>query len=544
LVVASNSLADESRAERIGAAMVVVVALVVGVALRWVWLGEASLWYDEGYTAWMVSHPMGEIIRLIRADTAPPLYYLLLRVWVDCFGHGEAALRSMSAMISTVALLAFYPLAMKLLRDRLVASLATVLFAISVMQVQHGREARFYSMMALLGEIGLFLILAAVEGPSIWVYLGSILCWAVSLYTNNMMLFYLGGLGVAWLVLPGKRSFWGRVSDLAIVSSGAAILYLPWVHTVMVQAKQVRGNFWAPAATRIIFARAVIFLAGANVDGLGEWNRYTTYFPVGFILIAIVAGLVRSGTFRRAGGLVAFGLLPLLVAFLYSRTGQSIFIDRSFIASTVAVPLLLVLPLTWVRRSVGRWVVFVVAPVLIVPGGLSLAGDRLTKPREDWRAISREIQSHPSDRQLVIFVGNEGELLFDYYARGGDYSRRSNLTGVPVDFFASNPPHTMQRVRGENDLDGLKELLGERDYDQVVFVESHPGFTDKDHLTRVFLDRTRLPIGAVAFDSVRVHRWGSFNEFGKAEMARRSILPVGKGGDRSIVSTDGDEDAE
>ncbi len=543
MCVSSNSLGDDSQAERAGAAVIVIVALVVGVALRWVWLGQASLWYDEGYTAWIVSHPVGEIIRLIRADTAPPLYYVLLRLWVDCFGHSEGALRSMSAMMASVSLLLFYPLAMKLLRDRLIASLATVLFASSVMQVQHGREARFYSMMALLGEVGLFLVLAALEEPSIWVYLGLILCWAMSLYTNNMMLFYLGGLGVAWLVLPGRRSFWGRVGDLLIVSSGAAILYLPWVHTVMVQAKQVRGNFWAPAATRIVFVRTLIFLAGTNVDGLGTWNRYTTYVPCGCILIAVLAGLVRSETFRWAGGLVAFGLLPLVVAFLYSRLEQSIFIDRSFISRTVAVPLMLVLPLTWLRRSAGRWVVFACAPVLIVPGLLSLAGDRLTKAREDWRAISREIQSHPSDRQLVIFVGNEGELLFDYYARGGDYSPRGNLTGAPVDFFASNPPHTMQRVRTENDLDGLKELLAEREYDQVVFVESDPGFTDKHHLTRVFLDRTRLPIGAVAFDSVRVHRWGSFSELGKAEMAGRSILH-GKSGDRAVVSADGGDDAE
>ena len=192
-----NGLVGEDRAERMGSAAIVVGALIAGLTLRWLWLGRASLWYDEGYTAWMVSHPAGEIIRLIRFDTAPPLYYLLLRGWVNCFGRSEFALRAMSACLSSITLLLFYPLAMKVLRDRLVAALALVLFAISFMQVEHGREARFYSMMALLGEIGLLLVLRALRGPAIWVYLALILTWAMSLYTNNMMAFYLLGLGLA-----------------------------------------------------------------------------------------------------------------------------------------------------------------------------------------------------------------------------------------------------------------------------------------------------------------------------------------------------------
>ena len=71
------------------------VVAIVGIALRFRRLGANSLWFDEGYTAWMVSHPLRQIVRLIRYDTAPPLYYMALRAWVLVFGDSEAGLRSM-----------------------------------------------------------------------------------------------------------------------------------------------------------------------------------------------------------------------------------------------------------------------------------------------------------------------------------------------------------------------------------------------------------------------------------------------------------------
>src|SRR5271165_5549902 len=82
-------------------------AVAGGIALRWSGLGRKSLWLDEGYTAWVVSNPWQQIVRIISVDTAPPLYYLLLRGWTQLFGFSEAALRSMSALMATVALFVF-----------------------------------------------------------------------------------------------------------------------------------------------------------------------------------------------------------------------------------------------------------------------------------------------------------------------------------------------------------------------------------------------------------------------------------------------------
>ncbi len=167
------------------------VIILIGAGLRFVQLGHASLWFDEGYTAWVASLTPREILRVVRFDTAPPLYYLMLRGWVDAFGRSETAMRSLSAVCSTGALLAFYPIAVSILKEGRAVVLAVALFAVSEMQVAYAHEARFYALITLLSAINFLLVLGAVEESRPRRYAVMAAMWAVSLYTNNMMIIYL-----------------------------------------------------------------------------------------------------------------------------------------------------------------------------------------------------------------------------------------------------------------------------------------------------------------------------------------------------------------
>ena len=82
-----------------------IVAIIAGgCVLRFWGLDHQSLWFDEGYSAWMITHPARQIVHLIRYDVSPPLYYLLLRAWTQSFGDSEFALRAMSAVAGCLSL--------------------------------------------------------------------------------------------------------------------------------------------------------------------------------------------------------------------------------------------------------------------------------------------------------------------------------------------------------------------------------------------------------------------------------------------------------
>lgn len=543
------------------------VALLVGIGLRWLKLGEQSLWFDEGYTAWVVSHAPLDLIHIMRADTAPPFYYLLLRGWTQLFGSSETAMRSMSALIATLSLLLYFPLAAVLLRDRVAVAVAVSLFAVTEMQVAYAHEARFYSLMTLLAEIDLLLVLmvlgrnrptrekpltpglrysedsdfratdtglprtsdpASVDHKPVLhrssraLYAPLILAWSASLYTNNMMAIYLAGLAVAWLVLPGRRSLGGRVIDIAVVGGASALLYLPWLPTMLAQSAALKGRFWVEPPGLPIVLRTLALLCGVNEQAVG-WNwRFGTAITALCALALTAIALARPSTRHRAAGLALFGLLPIAAIYLYSRLTQPIFMDRAFIPTTLVMPMLIVLATMRrtgaiagaiagandARSEPPRWLLPTVAMLCLILSALSLPRNYQGEHPEPWRDAIASVGSVSGNR-LIVFVANEGELLYDCYARGRDYSRSSRLIGVPRSFFATDPPQTMARVRRDADLDGLRAALADNAaLDEVVLVESHSSFSDPSHRVLELL-KDRLPlIEQRQFAEISVYRFG------------------------------------
>jgi uncharacterized membrane protein len=498
--IASNSIDRGSHAR--WPLLVTVVAILVGLVLRWVRLGHESLWFDEGYTAWVVSLSPTEMIRAIRVDTAPPLYYLLLRGWANVFGHSEAALRAMSALTSSLSLILFVPIARRILCEPWAVAAAVALFAVSEMQVAYAHEARFYSLITLLAAIDLLLVLLAIDRPSRWWWPAMIVAWTASLYTNNMMAVYLAALALAWLVLPGRRSHRGRVLDIAIVGSVAALLYLPWLPTMLTQSASLKGRFWVDRPDRRIVLRTLAVASGVNEQAVGwNWRRGITIVACAAVAF-VIAGLIRRSTRRRAAALAIFGLLPIAVICVYSLVATPIFMERAFIASTLAMPLLTVLPLS------RRWVLGAVTGVSLILGILSLRDNYLGEHRESWRDVSAMAASGAADhRRLLVFVANEGEIIYDYYARHGDYSSTPMLTGVPNDYFAVDPPHTMTRIRGDADLDGLRASLARGGFDDVVLVEAHYWFGDPSHSVLDLLKSRFTIVDELHFDDIGVYRF-------------------------------------
>src|SRR5262245_14872486 len=62
-----------------------------------------SVRMDEGLSVGISSHAFTDIPGVLRQDGSPPLYYMLLHVWMDAFGRSETAVHWLSL---TAALLA------------------------------------------------------------------------------------------------------------------------------------------------------------------------------------------------------------------------------------------------------------------------------------------------------------------------------------------------------------------------------------------------------------------------------------------------------
>jgi uncharacterized membrane protein len=137
-----------------------VLLLVVGIALRLTGLTRPSLWLDEAYSLYVAVHRFAQSTAFVAgSDAHPPLYYLLLHVWL-LFGPSVLTLRLLSAVASSSALVTFFVLSRRLAQRR-VALLATALMACSAFQVWYAQEARLYALVTLAVLLAVYALVRA-----------------------------------------------------------------------------------------------------------------------------------------------------------------------------------------------------------------------------------------------------------------------------------------------------------------------------------------------------------------------------------------------
>jgi hypothetical protein len=314
--------------------------LAISFALKVRGIGSAY-WIDEGLSVGIASHPLTDIPGVLRLDGSPPLYYMLLHVWQGWLGSEEVATQTLSLIIGVLCMPAAFWVAHSLFGRR--AAWATAaLTAVSSFLTFHSYETRMYALMTLLSLLasGAF-VNAFVYGRPRWApVFGGLL--ALMLYTHNWA-FFFAAASVAGVVYLHRRAGDPRalLRPAAIAFGLAALLYLPWIPTLLSQIAHT-GAPWSnvPSPRRLVFhsatiaggngpAVAVLFGVGAGfaaMTAMGRWRERRAgeallFLCVGTILIAYLSSLVSPAWATRYLA-VALGPMLLLAGLGFARAGR------------------------------------------------------------------------------------------------------------------------------------------------------------------------------------------------------------------------------
>jgi hypothetical protein len=198
-------------------------------------------WIDEGISIGIASHPLADIPQVLAQDGNPPLYYLLLHVWMAAFGEGEAATRTLSLLFALAAVPASF-WAGSAVFDRRVGAFAALGAAGAPFLTYYAQETRMYSLVVLLSVLAsACFALAFVRGSRphvVWTGVWLLLL----LYTHTWGVFLAASMAVAWLVLwrRGAVAF-GDGFRLGVVLAAA---YAPWVPSLLFQSAHT-GAPWS-----------------------------------------------------------------------------------------------------------------------------------------------------------------------------------------------------------------------------------------------------------------------------------------------------------
>lgn len=386
---------------RLGAVLAVVV--VFGVVLR-CW-STSPLWLDEAQSVSFARQPLSDLPDALRIDGAPPLYYALLHVWLNVFGDGVWAARSMSMVASVAALPLLWLLVRRLRGDTTTAAVAVMLLAANPWAVHYAGEARMYSLVVLEVLVLLLALLRLRRSPDVPVAAGLALVATALLYTHYWAMFLLATvfcmLVVAAWRRPAERAFAGH-AVLALITAGVA--FLPWVGTMLHQTEHT-GAPWAPSPN----LGSLAILPAQWYGGDGPAGRVGGVLVVVLLALAVFSRRQADGsvllTTRPTGVTGVAGALllgTLLVALVVSIVGDGAVVVRY---TAVVVPMLIVLLAFGVRQISGAAGTGVLVAMLVV--GLSGSVTAATTPHTQAGRVADVLNDNVTKGDLIVYCPDQ-----------------------------------------------------------------------------------------------------------------------------------------
>jgi uncharacterized membrane protein len=404
--------------------------LAISLAFKARGLGSAY-WIDEGLSVGIGSHPLFDIPGLLIKDGSPPLYYMLLHIWMGWFGTSEFATQSLSAIIGLLCVPAAF-WAGNVMMGRRVAWAAAALAAVNPFLTLHSYEARMYALMVLLGILtSTAFVLAYVQRRRAWLPVFGVLL-AAMLYTHNWALFFGGACAVAFAWLWWKHPAAGRrplLRDGLIGFGVTAVLYAPWLPTLASQAKHTG----APWSTRPMFDE-LIFGTGVTIGGRGP-----------SVALALAAGLAISALatqkrlreLRTVQTLLILFASAVLLAFVASQLSPAW--AQRYLAVALG-PLLLFAAATLVNADrLGLWALAIFITICALPQPV-----HLTDPGDE-KVVAQDIKGYLAPGDLVIVTHPERVPIMRYYL--GPKYRYGDLFGPVKDTGVMDWRDALQRMK-------------------------------------------------------------------------------------------------
>lgn len=408
-------------------ALLLVVILIVGAALRIYDLDRTSLWYDEAVTWAQSRGTFSELLSSVAADNYPPLHNVILWLTMPIFGDSETALRIPSVILGVLAVWLIYLVGRSLTGNapdgRYAALLAAALLAASPFHIWYSTEARMYALLATGGLAFLLSVMKVLNRPSLGWFVVLSLSGAAFLYSHIYALLGFAAVGLVCAIYALEDTLRAgrlRMSPATIACLGmgvSTLAFLPWLFILASRARSVaEAGFWI-ASPDIPFLKSMAFSISGSLVFFWALATLALIYCLRTFFVESVSSQDDRNTRKFAIICLAFTTGPLLLAYLYSLLVQPILFDRYLIA---AWPGLLLLASAGANQLIPR-----LGPAALLVAALTLTFPELRfalfdKMRPDWRGIVQDYKANRSSNyRLVLYKGFAAPAL-EYYLRSPD----------------------------------------------------------------------------------------------------------------------------
>jgi uncharacterized membrane protein len=355
-------------------APVFILLAVLFIAARLWQLTTYPLWLDEIFSLDLARRGWGDLLRAAAQDVVhPPLFYLLLKLWIGIGGTSLIWLRLFPALTAIASMIPFYFLCREIKLRRLETNTALLLMAVNGYLIYYAQELRMYSLLLFFTLCSLWMFVRwinSVESDS-----RTLLC----LFGVNLLLVYTQYFG--WLVVGAEFIYilFGERRKLRRFFVSIALLCLcfaPWVYLVA-RAFAVKRGAGAQLdwLTRPHLAELLWFYATLN----GAFAIPHTTVP-GLLIFGSPLLWCAWRVWKRDQklsprllcGLALLSFMPVLVAFSASwLLPKSVWGDRYLIIAAAPYFILIAVAVNRLRPSWVRIISLTLIVVWAVAAGLA-----------------------------------------------------------------------------------------------------------------------------------------------------------------------------
>ena len=250
-----------------------IAVLVIGIIFRFAHLDRKVFWLDEVKASYKISgyeyveyqqmfygqiispedfqkygYPnpestIGDTVRILTQEDSKhvPLYFIILRLWVDNLGNSIAVIRSLSAVLSLLAIPCMYWLCLELFNSLLAGAIGAALIAISPFFILYAQEARPYSLWTATILLSSWFLLRAIRLPNKFNWGLYALSLILSIYTHILSILVVIGHGIYVLCTQGLRLNKALVAySITVVISFLA--FSPWLQFIILNQEELSDS--------------------------------------------------------------------------------------------------------------------------------------------------------------------------------------------------------------------------------------------------------------------------------------------------------------
>ncbi len=338
-----------------------------------------SFWLDEGISIVLAKLPLDDLFIALRENFHPPLFYLLLHLWLPVGGHSEWFIRLPFIIAGSLCVPVLYQLLLQLFgkEKRNISLAAALLLMFNPLSIYYSTELRMYSLNTLFSLLSWLYLTRWMKKinhkPSAICYL---LFSLANIYTFYGALFNLVS---QWVFVIWKYK--NKLRAFVVCNLILGLLFLPWAPSLI---KQLSGGDYFIRADNLSF----------KSFGLINKNAYSI-FVAGVSLYFLLCSYLVSLT--KEGRALLIWFYASIITVIIVSLGTSVLDYWHYIFLIPPFVSIIAFGLNQLPEKV-YWLNLLAVFLIFLSGNIFFFSTPMFQ-REDWRTAAKVISI---DRSLTI----------------------------------------------------------------------------------------------------------------------------------------------